>query len=256
MIRSDDRGFLLGDGAFETMRCKDGKVFRLTQHLVRLQRALELLRITTPPDLLERIVQAAKGPGERILRLTVTRGPAPLGLLPTITSPPTVAIVQGPIPPPPAYLTARIVSGRRNEKAAGAGHKLLGYAESILGLFEARDAGDDEAIFLDTEGHLSEAAASNLFLVKDGRIRTPPLGCGILAGITRQIVLEFEPTAEQTVLRPEDLFGADEAFLTSSIRGIVPLIRVDGKRIGNGQPGPKTVEIAARWRRLIELELG
>lgn len=256
MIRSDDRGFLLGDGAFETMRCKDGKVFRLTQHLVRLQRALELLRITTPPDLLERIVQAAKGPGERILRLTVTRGPAPLGLLPTITSPPTVAIVQGPIPPPPAYLTARIVSGRRNEKAAGAGHKLLGYAESILGLFEARDAGDDEAIFLDTEGHLSEASASNLFIVKNGRLRTPPRSCGILPGITRQIVMEFEPQTEEAVLWPEDLFMSDEAFLTSSIRGVVPLLKVNGRRIGTGRPGPKTLEISGRWQRLIRLELG
>src|SRR5690606_40247575 len=100
------------------------------------------------------------------------RGPAPPGLLPVVTAPPTVVVVQGPSPPAPQYLAARIVTGRRNDKAAGAGHKLLGYAEGIVGLFEARDAGDDEAIFLDTEGHLSEASASNLFIVKNARLRT------------------------------------------------------------------------------------
>ncbi|HLV60786.1 MAG TPA: aminotransferase class IV [Fredinandcohnia sp.] len=255
MIRSDDRGFTLGDGAFETMRCRDGKVFRLRRHVDRLRRALDLLRITTPPDLLERIVEAARGPGERMLRVTVTRGPAPPGLMPIETGPPTVAILQAPIPPPPRELTARIVSGRRNDKAAGSGHKLLGYAEGILGLFEARDAGDDEALFLDTEGHLAEAAASNLFVVKGGRILTPPLGCGILPGITREIVLELEPFTEERVLWPRDLFEAEEVFLTSSIRGIVPLVRVDGHRIGRGAPGPITLSLAARWRRVIELEL-
>lgn len=255
MIQSNDRGFTLGDGAFETMRCRDGKVFRLRRHVDRLRRALDLLRITTPPDLLERIVEAARGPGERVLRVTVTRGPAPLGFLPVETGPPTLAILQGPIPPPPRQLTARIVTGRRNDKAAGSGHKLLGYAEGILGLFEARDAGDDEALFLDTEGHLAEAAASNLFLVKGGELLTPPLGCGILPGITREIVLELEPFAEERVLLPQDLFDADEAFLTSSIRGIVPLVRVDGRRIGHGVAGPMTQTLAARWRRVIELEL-
>lgn len=255
MIQPHDRGFTLGDGAFETMRCRDGKVFRLKRHVDRLLGALDLLRITTPPDLLERIFEAAKGPSERVLRVTVTRGPAPLGILPVETGPPTLVILQGPVPPPPRSLTARIVSGRRNEKAAGAGFKLLGYAEGILGLFEARDAGDDEAIFLDTEGHLSEAAVSNLFLVKEGRILTPPPSCGILSGITREIVLEMEPTTTQRALSPEELFTADEAFLTSSIRGVVPLVRVDGKRIGRGEAGPKTQELMVRWRRLIDREL-
>lgn len=255
MIASNDRGFTLGDGAFETMRCKDGKVFRLWRHVERLRAALDLLRITTPPDLVERIAAAAAGPGERVLRVTVSRGPARFGILPVETGPPTLVILQAPMPAPPQSLTARIVTGRRNDKAAGSNHKLLGYAEGILGLFEARDAGDDEALFLDTEGHLSEAAASNLFLVRDGAIRTPPLGCGILPGITRSIVLELEPSAQETILWPRDLFDADEVFLTSSIRGIVPLVRVDGKRIGDGEAGPKTRELAARWRRLIECEL-
>ncbi len=255
MIQPSDRGFTLGDGAFETMRCRDGKVFRLRRHIDRLCAALDLLRITTPPDLLERIFEAAQGPEERVLRVTVTRGPARFGLLPVETGPPTLSILQGPIPPPPRTLTARIVKGRRNDKAAGTGYKLLGYAEGILGLFEARDAGDDEALFLDTEGHVSEAAASNVFLVKGGKVLTPPLGCGILPGVTREIVLEMEPEAEERVLLPEELFEAEEVFLTSSIRGIVPLVRVNGRRIGDGQPGPKTLELAKRWRRLIDREL-
>lgn len=255
MIQPNDRGFTLGDGAFETMRCRDGKVFRLRRHVDRLLGALDLLRITTPPDLLETICRAARGPEERVLRVTITRGPARFGILPVETAPPTLSILQGPIPTPPRSLTARIVSGRRNDKSAASGFKLLGYAEEILGLFEARDAGDDEALFLDTEGHLSEAAASNLFLVKEGRLLTPPPTCGILPGITREIILEMEPYTQERILWPRDLFEADEAFLTSSIRGIVPLLRVNGKRIGTGEAGPKTLELATRWRRLIEREL-
>jgi branched-chain amino acid aminotransferase len=248
MIDPRDRGFTLGDGAFETMRSQDGSIHCLDAHLGRLHAALAKLRIPAPPDLEARLLDAAAGPGERALRLTVTRGPAAHGLLPRGDAEPTVVITTGPIPPPPPSLSAIIASGRKNERAAGAGLKLLGYTEAVLALLEARDAGADEALFLDTEGHLSEATASNLFLVRGGRVVTPPAGCGVLPGVTRAAVIELGD-AQEEVLVPEDLATADEAFLTSTLRGVVPLLSVDGAAVGDGTPGPVT----SRLQRQLEV---
>lgn len=249
MIDPRDRGFTLGDGAFETLRSRDGSIFRLHAHLERLHAALAKLRIPVPSDLEARLVEAAAGSGERALRLTVTRGPAAHGLLPRGDANPTVVITTGPIPPPPVSLTAIIASGRKNERAAGAGLKLLGYAEAVLALLEAQDAGADEALFLDMEGHLSEATASNLFLVRGGRVSTPPAGCGVLPGVTRASVIEVSGAKEE-VLVPDDLVAADEAFLTSTLRGVVPLLAVDGAPIGDGTPGPVTLRLRRELQAL------
>lgn len=249
MIDPTDRGFTLGDGAFETMRSRDGRIHRLDAHLARLRAALQKLRIPEPPDLEARLLAAA-GPGERALRLTVTRGPAAHGLVPRGEVEPTVVVTSGPIPPPPPALTAIVATGRKNERAAGAGLKLLGYAEAVLALWEAHDAGADEALFLDTEGHLAEATASNLFLVHGGRVRTPPIGCGVLPGVTRDSVIELGGATEE-ILWPDDLAGADEAFLTSTLRGVVPLVAVGGTPVGDGKPGPVTLRVQRELRELV-----
>lgn len=251
-----DRGFTVGDGAFETMRSRNGRVFRLASHLRRLEGALGKLQIPMPGDLEERIVAAAEGNGEKVLRLTVTRGPAPMGLAPPPSAVPTVVLLQGPISPPPRELTAIVASGRRNEKALGGGYKLLGYAEGILALLEARRAGALEALFLDTEGHLAEATASNLFLVKGGKVLTPPATCGVLPGVTRDAVFELLPETREEVLVLDDLFQADEAFVTSTVRGVVPLVRVDGRPIGDGRPGPATQRLSHAVQELLDRELG
>lgn len=262
-----DRGFTLADGLFETMRVSNGVVFRPGAHLGRLHAAARRLGLGLPANLRQLVedaarVAAAQGMLEAGLRLTVTRGIALPGILIPEAPVPTVVVVvteRAPVPDSPgAGLTARIVSGRRNEYAMTAGMKTLSYTDSVLALAEARAAGADEALMLDTAGHLSEASASNLFLLLDGVLHTPPLSCAALPGITRAVVLELADSlgivADERALAPEDLFAAEEAFLTSSLRGIVSLRAVDGSPIGDGTRGTTTDRIAREYRALIEEE--
>lgn len=255
-ILPNDRGFTLGDGAFETLLGANGVVFRLDEHLERLRQALGKLRIPEPPGLRERVLQEAEGPQRSAIRLTVTRGPAPGGLLPPAQVQPTVSVLRWDPPPPPPSLRGHIVRNPRNEKALGAGLKLLGYAEAILGVMEAEDAGADEALFLDLEGHLVEASASNVFVVQGGKLRTPPTSCGILPGVTRSWILESFEEASEAELYPDDLFSADEAFLSSTVRGVVPLVAVDGKPIGGGAPGPLTRKVQERLEAALAAAFG
>ena len=138
-----------------------------------------------------------------------------------------------------------------------AGMKTLSYTDSVLALAEARATGADEALMLDTAGHLSEATASNLFLVARGLLLTPPLSCGALPGITRATVMEIADASglevEERTLLPDDLYQADEAFLTSSLRGIMPLAVVEGRRIGTGAR-PVTIHVLEQRAALIEKE--
>jgi branched-chain amino acid aminotransferase len=156
-------------------------------------------------------------------------------------------------------ISAHVASGRRNERAMTAGHKTLAYTDAVAALAEARAAGADEALFLDTEGHLSEATASNVFVVAGGALLTPPLSCGALPGITRAAVLRLaaELGAEAADDRPLDadaLRAAEEAFLTSSVRELVPLVRVGGEPLGRGAPGPVTARLLAAYRALVARE--
>lgn len=266
-VSARDRGLTLADGAFETMRLYGGHALRLEQHLARLDRTLGALEIPAPPALRAWVGAAlAEAAGRDAgMRLTVTRGVGPPGLLPpdASTAAPTVIVV---VSPPPRHapavhevgLTARIASGRRNERAMTAGHKTLAYTDSIAALLEARRAGADEALFLDTEGHCADATASNIFALAGDTLVTPPLGCGVLPGITRGIVLELAPslglTVAERVLLPEELRAADEAFLTSSLRALAPLVRVDGQPIGCGAPGARTRALAAAYAALVDRE--
>jgi branched-chain amino acid aminotransferase len=155
-------------------------------------------------------------------------------------------------------LTAEIASGRRNEHAMTAGLKTVAYTDSVLALLEARRAGADEAIFLDTAGHCSEATASNLFILSQGILMTPPLSCAALPGVTRATVLELAramamPTAERA-FGPDELMAADEIFLTSSLRGIAPVSRVGGRVIGTGRPGGFTRRVTTEYGAVVERE--
>lgn len=258
-----DRGFTLGDGLFETMRAQEGVVFRLDAHLDRLCIGARLLGIPLPPRLREQVADAARGEGEyrnASIRLTVSRGVAPPGLAPPERAEPTVTIVAHPVVRPrvPEPIVAIMAAGRRNEHALTTGVKTLAYTESIVALAQARAAGADEAIFLDTAGHVSEAAASNLFAVIDDVLVTPPLSCGVLPGITRAAVLELARALGITVVQREmaepELAAASEIFLTSSIREIAPVVRVAKAAVGTGQHGQVTVRIVEAYRALVRLE--
>jgi branched-chain amino acid aminotransferase len=258
-----DRGFTLGDGLFETMRAQEGVVFRLDAHLDRLCAGTGLLGIPLPVDLRDQVAAAAHGDGEyrnASIRLTVSRGAAPPGLAPPASAEPTVTIVAQPVVRPrvPEPIVAVMASGRRNEHALTAGVKTLAYTESVVALAQARAAGADDAIFLDTAGHVSGATASNLFAVIDDVLVTPPLACGVLPGITRAAVLELARalgiTAVQREMAEPELAAASEIFLTSSIREIAPVVRIETTAVGTGQHGPVTVRVVEAYRALVRLE--
>ena len=262
-----DRGFLLADGLFESMRISNGVIFRPGSHLGRLHASALRMGLPLPtnlPRLVEDATRAAADIGvrEARLRLTVSRGIAAPGLAPPPHAVPTcvIAITERAAVPddPRPGLEAQIASGRRNEYSMPAGMKTLSYTDSVLALAEAHAAGADEAVLLDTEGHLSEGSASNLFLVLGGALHTPPLACAALPGVTRAVVLEIADglgvSVSERPLVPDSLLQASEAFLTSSIRGIAPLRSVDGRRIGDACPGPVTLRITERYRALIAEE--
>jgi branched-chain amino acid aminotransferase len=266
-VSARDRGFTLADGVFETMLARNGTVFRLEEHLTRLHYGLGVLAIPAPPEL-RAWVDAAVIAGELahgVVRLTVTRGLAPGGLNLPRDPQPTVVVILTPMPPPPASvyergLSAHVASGRRNEHAATSGLKTLAFTDAIVATIEAQRAGADEALLLDVAGHCSEGAASNLFAVTGGTVITPPLTCGVLPGITRAVVLEIAAGlgigAEERVMTPADLHDADEAFLTSSFRGIAPLVSVGGRAIADGAPGPVTRRLLAAYAALVARECG
>ena len=266
-VSARDRGFTLADGLFETMRVRHGRVFRLDRHLARLHRGLMALEIPEVPELREWVrcaVDTHSSPDAGV-RLTVTRGAGPGGLVPPAAPRPTVVVAVGAMPsfPRATYdqgLTGHVASGRRNERAMTAGLKTLAYVDSVSGFLEAQRAGADEAIFLDTVGRCSEGSASNLFVWTGAELLTPPVSCGALPGVTREAVLELasalDVSAAEREFGPDVLTTAAEAFLTSSLRGIAPLVRIDGRPIGKGVPGTITRRFAQAYEGMVERECG
>lgn len=264
-ISARDRGLTLADGAFETLRASQGTVFRLERHLARLARTLRALQMPEPPEIRDWLLAAVRSadlPAAGV-RLTVTRGVGPAGVLPPEDVQPTVLVTVNPLPAFPASmyaagLSAFVVSGRRNEYSMTAGLKTLAFTDNVAGLLEARRHGADEALFLDIEGHCCEASASNVFVWADGALTTPPLSCGVLPGVTREAVLELARAggtpASERAFTLDDLLRADEAFLTSSLRGIVPLVRVAETLIGSGTPGELTRRLSSAYAGLVSRE--
>src|SRR5215216_5447661 len=202
-ISPRDRGFTLADGLFETMRARRGGVFRLAQHLARLSAGLQALAIPEPPELGRWVQDAVRqaGPVDLSIRLTVTRGPGPGGLAPPAQVQPTVVLSVHAMPAFAADtytigLRAVVASGRRNAQSPTAGLKTIAYTDAIVAWLEAQRAGADEAIFLDTNGHCSEATASNLFIYRDGIVLTPPVTCAALPGVTRAAIIELARAAD------------------------------------------------------------
>ena len=260
-----DRGFTLADGLFETMRAYDGTIFRADRHLVRLRAGAAAFGLPVPDALetmLDGALDAARRGGLRdaVVRLTVSRGVGVPGVAPAPTAEPTAVVAVHPVPrfDPAIYargISAHVATGRRNERAQTAGLKTLAYTDAVAALAEARQAGADDALFLDTEEHVSEATSSNVFLMRRGTLVTPPLSCGVLPGVTRAAVLDIVAGSllphEESAATLDELHDASEAFLTSSVREIVPLVRLAGRPLGDGTPGPVTQRIMTAYGELV-----
>jgi len=270
-ISALDRGFTLADGVFETMRVYDGHVFRLDGHLRRLRDATSALGIPLPTDIGDLVTRAVLEAGESRLReasvrLTVTRGVGSAGLAPPPSPEPTIVVAVAPPPTfsPEVYangIAVHVASGRRNERAMTANLKTIAFTESVVALAEARAAGADDAIFLDTEGHVSEGTSSNVFIASVAAMNalvTPPLSCGALPGITRAAVIELATELDLVVherpIEYDELLAARELFLTSSLRAIAPAVRIDGRSVGDGKPGPLTRRTMEAYAALVSRE--
>jgi|SRR5580704_7335274 branched-chain amino acid aminotransferase len=248
-----DRGFLFGDAVFEVLRTYRGVPFAFEEHFARLRRSAERVFIELPIDAatlrgeIERGLAAA-GNDESSVRVVLTRGTGPVTLDPGSAGRPVRVILVEPVVAPPRELYAMgigAVTVRTQRTADGtvaAGAKVTNYLESLLAVREAKASGAEEALIVDGGGEVVEGATSNVFAAKGGRLTTPPVEAGILAGITRAHVLEAAAAAGIAVaerrLRPESLYEADEVFVTSSIRELLPVVRLDGRTIGAGVPGP------------------
>lgn len=260
-----DHGLLYGDGIFEGIRFYNGRVFRLEEHLHRLWDSARSICLDIPMtmrDMTEAVLETIRQNHLRdgYIRLLVTRGIGNLGLNPTQCKSPSVIIIAATIA---LYhedfyrkgLTIVTCPTRRSNSAAlNPAVKSLNYLNNVMARIEANLAGADEALMLNDAGNVAECTADNVFVVKHGQIFTPPVAAGALRGITRSVV--FEIAAElgvrvrETDITRHDVFVADECFLTGTAAEIVPVVKADGRSIGNGKPGPITARIIARFRQV------
>lgn len=253
-----DHGFLYGDGVFEGMRAYNRRLFRLDDHLKRLQTSARALALTIPGgidhvrDVVLRTV-AATGAPDAYIRLLITRGEGPLGVDPTTCPEPKLICIVDTVelfPPERAAMGVELVTGSLRRPSADVLDprvKSLNYLNNVLSKGEARRRGADDTLLLNQQGAVSEATGANIFAVCRGVVTTPPATDGALEGITRRTILELcaeagIPSCERTMGRL-DLFGAEEAFLTGSGARVVPVRSLDGQPIGEVTPGPVTTRL-------------
>jgi branched-chain amino acid aminotransferase len=267
LLTVTDRGFQVGDGIFETIRVVGGRVLELASHASRLQASAAVLAMPLPDDLERCLGQAIRdlckanrldGSDTQVaVRVTVSRGAVDgRALLPPEDVRPNVVVQAWRVDPPQPELLGRglrlAISGVRRDPASPlATVKTTSRAEFVYAQLEAHQRGADDALFLTTDGHLAEATSASIFLVEGVGLVTPSLDCGILVSTTREWVISsggpgLGLAVRQDRLTPNDLFVADEAFLASSVAGIVPITAVDGRPIGAGTPGVWTLRLRAR----------
>ena len=254
-----DHGFLYGDGVYETIRSYEHRIFMRDEHIARLYRSAEAIGLTVPvpykswPDLLhDAMTRNHVGNPQRdaYLRITVSRGVGEIGLDPSLCPVPTLVIMAKPLVPPPATfyetgVTLIVAHTRRNLASALSPQiKSTNFLNNILAKREAIAAGAFDGILLNWEEHLTECTVSNLFFVANGTLCTPSVECGLLDGITRNVVIQLAREAaisvEEGRFSADRLFQADECFLTNTSMEIMPVSTVDGQPIGLGRPGPIT----------------
>lgn len=260
-----DRGFLYGDSVYEVMRTSGGEPVDFERHIARLLRSAHAIAIA-PPDVAKiegdvRDTLAAAANPESYIRIVLTRGGGVVGLDVALADEPRTIVIVKPLvlPTDEQYETgvALAIVGveRMSRRAVDPSVKSGNYLNNILALAEAHKSGADEAIMLNPSGDVAEGSTSNLFVVEGSQITTPQLSTGLLAGITRQRVLELCAEAGMAVveaeLSPERVRNADEAFITSSIRGVLPVASVDGRRLPAGAPGAVTQRILQLYSRFL-----
>jgi len=261
-----DHGLLYGDGVFEGIRAYNGIVFKLKEHIKRLYNSAHALRLTIPltkDEMIKAVLETLRRNGlqDAYIRLVVTRGIGDLGLDPRKCPKPSVIIITDTISIMSSEakekgITTMIPWVRRNSVDSTTHEiKSLNYLNSILAKMEATANGVDEAICLDKNGVISEGVGENLFIVKDGKIFTPPSSTGALAGITARFACKLAKNlgyaVTETNLTPFQLFTADEAFFTGTAAEIVPIREVNKRQIGNGIPGPVTKILMAAFQKAI-----
>ncbi len=271
-----DRGFLYGDSVYEVIRTYGGRPFEEGAHLARLRHSAQRIGLSPKWDAVRtsreiaRTLEASRGgdrpdpeaapwnAGERYVRVVMTRGAGEIGLDPALAVDPVAIVIAQPLVGPPARayregVKAAVVGVRRAApEAIDPSAKTGAHLPNVLAVKEARAAGAFEAILLDGRGFVTEGSSSNVFAVSSGVVRTPPPRAWILEGITRAVVLRLARAAgiatEEAPLRPEDLEGADEVFITSTVREIVPVTRLGERAVGSGGPGPVTRRLHTEFR--------
>jgi branched-chain amino acid aminotransferase len=262
-----DHGLLYGDGIFEGIRAYNGGVFKLKEHIDRLFCSAKAILLNIPmahADMMAAIVETCRQNRIRdgYIRVVVTRGPGTLGLNPKGCKVPSVIIITGKIQlyPPELYQRGMeiitVPTTRNLHSALNPAIKSLNYLNNILAKLEANNAGCEEAVMLNAEGFVAECTGDNIFIVKNGELLTPPLSAGALYGITRRVVLDLAAQSGVKVSEPNltryDLFNADECFVTGSAAELMPVVKIDGRVIGTGKPGPVMESLVAQYHALTK----
>ena len=263
-----DHGLLYGDGVFEGIRAYHGRVFKLKEHIDRLFYSAKAILLNIPmskQQLMDATVETCRknNLNDGYVRLVVTRGAGTLGLNPNRCSNPQVIIIADTIQLYPVSLYKKgmeivtVATTRNHHNAVNPAIKSLNYLNNILAKIEANTAGYEEAIMLNSEGYVAECTGDNLFIIKDNQMFTPSLSSGALHGITRQTSIDLVgelgvPTSEPNLTR-YDLYNADECFLTGTGAEIVPVVKIDERRIGNGKPGKITKKLVKAYQELTKV---
>ncbi|TWU25837.1 branched-chain-amino-acid transaminase [Bythopirellula polymerisocia] len=260
-----DHGLLYGDGVFEGLRSYGGKIFRLEQHIRRLYESARAICLEIPlsqNQMCQAVSESVKknGLSDGYVRALVTRGAGTLGLDPNRCSNPQVIIIADTIALYPQELYdngLEIITtsiSRNHPSALSPRIKSLNYLNNILAKIEGLKAGCIEALMLNHKGEVAECTGDNIFLVRDEVLTTPPLDAGILAGITREAVIELARAAgtevQEISLTKHDVYVADECFLTGTAAEVIPVVKVDDRPIGTGKPGPVTKDLTDRFHKL------
>lgn len=260
-----DHGFLYGEGVYETLRTYDRQLFLFDRHVRRLRRSASMIALDltfTDDQLLAAVTETmerARFSGEAYARVLVTRGVGELTYDPQATPAPTLVIIVKPQVDPPASVyrdgvgVAIVDIVRNHPGSVNPKIKSNNLMNNALAMQEALRRGAFEGVMRNYRGELTECTTANLFIVKNGVVMTPPIDAGLLPGITREFIFEIGEmngiSVREAVLRDDDLYGADEAFLTSTTREAVPIVTVDGRAIGTGKSGPVTLALLDAFRR-------